>query len=76
MVVSGDADSAEIMGRRRIVVTDPKVPSANQPYHYAENVGLPKAQNYLANCAAVSERLAVAALSEVVRELARRGVEL
>ena len=72
MAVSGDADSAEIMDRRRIVVTDPKVPGANQPYHYAENVGLPEAENYLANCAAVSERLAVAALSEVVRELARR----
>src|SRR5437667_3650490 len=72
VAISGDADSAEIMDRRRIVVTDPKVPGANQPYHYAENVGLPEAENYLANCAAVSERLAVAALSEVVRELARR----
>lgn len=28
------------------------------PYHYAAKLGLPEAQHYLENCAAVSERLA------------------
>src|SRR5713226_10574967 len=71
VAVSGDANSAEIeiIDRRRIVTTDPSIPGANQPYHYAASLGLPESETYLANCAAVSERLALAAVEEVVREL-------
>ncbi len=69
VAVSGDANSVEVMDRRRIVTTDPKIPGAKQPYHYAANLGLPESEKYLANCAAVSERLALAAVEEVVREL-------
>jgi hypothetical protein len=69
VAISGDADSIEIMDRRRIVTTDPSIPGANQPYHYAASLGLPEAERYLANCAAVSERLALAAVADVVREL-------
>src|SRR5712692_1017752 len=71
VAVSGDANSAEIeiIDRRRIVTTDPSIPGANQPYHYAASLGLPESETYLANCAAVSERLALAAVGEVVREL-------
>lgn len=69
MAVSGDADSVEVMDRRRIVASDPKIPGASQPYHYAATLGLLESERYLANCAAVSERLALAALGEVVREL-------
>lgn len=69
VVVSGDGDSVEVMDRRRIVTTDPRIPGANQPYHYAASLGLPESERYLANCAAVSERLALAAVEEVAREL-------
>jgi hypothetical protein len=76
VAVSGDANSVEvkIIDRRRIVTTDPTIPGANQPYHYAASLGLselglPESERYLANCAAVSERLALAAVGEVVREL-------
>lgn len=69
VAVSGDANWVEVVDRRRIVTTDPKVPGANQPYHYAASLGLPESERYLANCAAVSERLALAAVEEVVREL-------
>lgn len=69
VAVSGDANSVEVMDRRRIVTTDPRIPGANQPYHYAASLGLPEPERYLANCAAVSERLALAAVGEVVREL-------
>ena len=69
VAVSGDANSVEVMDRRRIVTTDPRIPGAKQPYHYAANLGLPESEKYLANCAAVSERLALAAVEEVVREL-------
>jgi len=69
VAVSGDANSVEVLDRRRIVTTDPGTPGANQPYHYAARLGLPESERYLANCAAVSERLALAAIGEVVREL-------
>jgi len=76
VAVSGDANSleVEIIDRRRIVTTDPSIPGANQPYHYAASLGLselglPQSERYLANCAAVSERMALAAVAEVVREL-------
>ncbi len=69
VAVSGDANSVEVMERRRIVTTDPRTPGANQPYHYAASLELPGSESYLANCEAVSERLALAAVGEVVREL-------
>ena len=69
VAVSGDAPSLEVLDRRRIVTTDPSIPGAKQPYHYAAGLGLAESERYLANCAAVSERLALEALGEVVREL-------
>jgi hypothetical protein len=69
VAVSGDAGAVEVTDRRRIVTTDPRIPGAKQPYHYAASAGLPKPESYLANCAAVSERLAITAFGEVVREL-------
>ncbi len=72
VAVSGDANSVEVMDRRRVVTTDPSTPGANQPYHHAARLGLPESERYLANCAAASERLALAAVGEVVRELDER----
>jgi hypothetical protein len=72
VAVSGDADSLEVMDRRRIVITGPRIPGIKQPYHYAASLGLAESERYLANCAAVSERLALAAVGEVVRELEGR----
>jgi hypothetical protein len=69
VAVSGDASSLGIVDRRRIVTADPSIPGAKQPYHHAANLGLPEAERYLASCAAASERLAVAAVEEVAREL-------
>ncbi len=72
VAISGDAGSIELVDRRRIITTDPRVPRAKQPYHYAANLGLQKAESYLANCLAVSERLASAAIAGLVRELEER----
>jgi hypothetical protein len=77
VAVAGDPRSVEVMDRRRIVVTDPMIPGAKQPYHYAASLGisepgLRQSEKYLATCAAVSEHLAFTAIEEVVRELERR----
>jgi hypothetical protein len=72
VAVSGDANSVEVVDRRRIITTDSGIPGASQPYHRAASLGLPESESYLANCAAVSEGLALAAVGEVVRELEAR----
>ncbi|HWY59928.1 MAG TPA: hypothetical protein VNZ03_36030 [Terriglobales bacterium] len=72
VAISGDADSVEIIDRRRIVTTDTSAPGANQPYHYAANLELKEAETYIANSAGVSQRLALKAVTDVVRELEER----
>jgi hypothetical protein len=74
VAVSGDAESLAVIDRRRIVTvggdqeTD-RIPGAKQPYHHAANLPLPESEKYLANCAVASERMALAAIQEVVRAL-------
>ena len=69
VAVCGAADRVEVIDRRRIVTADPVIPGAIQPYHHAASIGFPEAERYLADCAAVSERLALEVVGEVVREL-------
>jgi hypothetical protein len=76
VAVCGDGDSLECVIRKRIVTTDPTMPGANQPYHYAVSLPFADAERYLANSAAVSERLAFAAVEEVVRELDGRDYRI
>jgi len=58
--------------RRRITVTIPGTPGANQPYHFAEKLQFAEAEKFLGNCFAASRRLALAAVREVVEELRGR----
>jgi hypothetical protein len=69
VAVAGDADTLEIVERRRIVVADPKMPGATQPYHHVANLKMQEAESHIANCAAVSGHLAVAAIEHVTHEL-------
>jgi hypothetical protein len=72
VAVSGKPGAMEAVERRRVVITDPGIAGANQPYHFAKKLGLREAEKHLANCAAVSERLAVAAIHQIVAELHER----
>lgn len=72
VVVSGNPGSIEVIDRRRIAVADLNLAGANQPYHFAQKYALPEAERYLAHCATASERLALEALNDIVRELRRR----
>lgn len=69
VAVAGDPDSVEIVDRRRIVVTDPGMRGATQPYHHAAALKIQESESHLANCAAVSERMAIAAIEHVIHEL-------
>jgi hypothetical protein len=75
VAVCGVADSLVVIDRRRIVVTDPSIPGAKQPYHYASSLGL-ESEKYINNCAEVSGRLALAAVDGMVRELEGRDYRI
>jgi hypothetical protein len=72
VAVSGDANSVEILNRRRIVTADAAMPGAIQPYHFAANLTFPEQEKHLAHCAEASSRLAAKALAEVAKELDER----
>ena len=72
MAVSNSVGTVEIVDRRRVAITSPGAPGANQPYHFAESLELPEAEKFLGNCFTVSKRLAMAALQDVVGELRGR----
>jgi hypothetical protein len=75
LAVSGEPGSPQVIDRRRIVMVDSAVVGANQPYHFAENLELPDAERYLANCRAASEQLASSALGAMIGELEVRGFQ-
>jgi hypothetical protein len=69
VVVSGTPANLRIIDRKRIAITDSTIAGSNQPYHFAQNQTLPQAEAYLADCAALSERLASEALAAIVTQL-------
>jgi hypothetical protein len=69
VAVSGEANTPEVIDRRRIEIADPKAPGAVQPYHFAQGLELPAAEKHIAKSAADSLRLATTALGALVNEL-------
>lgn len=72
VAVSGTKGAVEVVERRRISITDPKMAGAVQPYHFAERLDLKKAEQHVARCAEASARLALAALRELLEQLQTR----
>ena len=72
VAVSNSDGTAEVLARRRFAVTIPGTPGANQPYHFAEKLEVVEAEKFLGNCFAASQRLAFAAVRDVVDELRGR----
>jgi hypothetical protein len=72
VAVSHGAGKVEVIERRRVAITAPGTPGANQPYHFAKNLEFPEAEKFLGICFASSKRLALAAVRDVVGELRGR----
>jgi len=72
VAVANNPGMVEVLERRRVAVTIPGTPGANQPYHFAEKLQFAEAEKFLGNCFAASRRLALAAVREVVEELRGR----
>src|SRR5579863_9047178 len=73
LAVSGEPGSLQVIDRRRLAMVDAAVVGANQPYHFAENLNVSDATEYLAQCGAASERVASAALHGMVQDLSARS---
>jgi hypothetical protein len=72
VAVSNSAGTVEVIERRRIAITTPGTPGANQPYHFAKNLELLEAEKFLGSCFAASKRLALATVRDVVGQLRGR----
>ncbi len=73
LVAVANSDGAvEVLERRRVAVTTPGTPGANQPYHFAKKLELAEAEKFLGDSFAASKRLALAAIRDVVGELRDR----
>src|SRR5438270_726652 len=76
VAVSGKPGAVQALDRRRIVIADPSGPGTKQPYHFVERLELGAAEKHLTKCSAISERLALAAIGDVIRVLNGRDYQL
>lgn len=76
VAVSNSAGTVEVVERRRVPITIPGAPGANQPYHFVESFELPEAEKFLADCFTTSRGLASAAVRDVVEELRGRQYDV
>lgn len=71
VVIAGRPGAIDVVDRRKILITDPNIRGASQPYHFAKGKKLSDAESYLAECGAASEQLAFIALREILEEARR-----
>src|SRR5262249_6436851 len=71
--MSSHSDSPELIDRRRIVVIEPTMEGAKQPYHFAESLSLEEAEHHLHKCLEASQRLALKAVCEILEAVTARN---
>lgn len=54
-------------------MTDGSIAGAKQPFHAAEEMGMPRARSYIDRCIERSRALALEGLREAIREVSRSG---
>ncbi len=74
VAASNEGGTLEIIDRQRVSLAAPGTRGGNQPYHFAKtlvakNFDLPEAETFLADRLAASQRLAVAAVGNLVDKL-------
>jgi len=69
LVAVSNGGVLEVVERRHIIIADPAISGSKQPYHYAENLELKKAEEYIARCSTVSRQLASRDIREVLSRL-------
>jgi hypothetical protein len=69
VAVAGSPVSPQVLIRRRVEIAERSIPGSSQPFHFAKELELPKAQEYLDRCAAASFALAGDAMERIVADL-------
>jgi hypothetical protein len=64
--ISGNSGAPHIVDRRRVVIIEPTMEGAKQPYHFAETLSLEEARRHIQKCAAESQRLSLRAIKDML----------
>jgi len=72
----GNASDIEIVHRCRVVLYDPKIDGAKQPFHTAEPMSMANAQTYMARCKTATDRLAREAMTSLRQISEGHGISL
>jgi hypothetical protein len=75
VALSGPPDSPHVIDRRRIELADPGIPGSKQPYHAAEPMDFPEAEDFLKRCTRGTSRLAVLSLRAAIDDFRALGFE-
>jgi hypothetical protein len=76
VAIANEAGEFQLIDRWRLEIIEAGMPGAKQPYHFVEEFELRAAEKHLKNCAAISQRLATAAIREVVEKLKHVNFEI
>src|SRR5882724_8963573 len=75
VALAGPVKSPEVVARRRIEICDPKIRGSKQPFHAAEPLEFPDAEQYLKRCRESTGRLAEEALQAAIDGLRDKRCE-
>src|SRR5690242_8309122 len=73
VAIAGPVAAPHVIERRRIELADRATRGSVQPYHFAEEMELKKAERWIARCLNASEGLAREAIEAVVDKLRKQG---
>lgn len=76
VAVSGEAGATQIVDRRHVEIIDRKLPGSAQPYHFAKKLELHAGERHVADSAAASAQLALAAMRQVVDHLRSQNYKI
>jgi hypothetical protein len=76
VAVAGTMDAPMVLERQRIVIADPELPGSKQPYHAAKELALPGAEALVRDAVESSRKLALRAISDIVKSLRVQGHEV
>jgi hypothetical protein len=76
VAITSEAGEFQLIGRWRLEVIEANMPGGKQPYHFVEEFELRAAEKHLKTCAAISQRLASAAVREIVEKLKHVNFEI
>jgi hypothetical protein len=72
VVIADKPECPTVLNRHRIELADPKILGSKQPYHFAENMSLSDAENFIERCRESTFELAETAFATALRDLKDR----